>query len=125
MHFSFCTSISIVRHGNQFLKACMTPFSSGWLTVKYREQILNLMCGFDFKLTPVKGKKTQSQRKDLEKSPKRPIVRSQARLVKEERDMITRDELGSWLWGAADILRAPARCYIAPFSITNQAKTSN
>ena len=59
----------------------------------------------DFKLTPVERKKTQPQRKEFEKSPEKPVIGSQTRLVKEEKGMITRDELGSWLWGAADILR--------------------
>ena len=59
----------------------------------------------DFKLTPVEDKKKQSKSKGPKKAAENPVVHSQTRIVNEERGMITRDELGSWLWGAADILR--------------------
>jgi type I restriction enzyme M protein len=63
------------------------------------------MSGVDFKLTPVEWKKKQSRRKRPEKFVEKQVKHSQTSLVKEEKGMITRDELGSWLWGAADILR--------------------
>ena len=53
-----------------------------------------------FKLTPVNEKKKQSK-----KVVKNATEQSQTRLVNKERGKITRDVLGSWLWGAADILR--------------------
>jgi len=62
------------------------------------------MSGFDFKLTPVEEKKL-SKRRSQKKASGKPVERSQTRQVGEEKGMITRDELGSWLWGAADILR--------------------
>jgi type I restriction enzyme M protein len=33
----------------------------------------------------------------------------QTKLLEKDKNMITKDELGSWLWGAADILRGAVR----------------